>query len=135
MTDQPTASKPIWNGLMGEDAAGPFLQGAECTACGFVTLGVRDLCPECWSRATMRAKPIGRTGTVYSCTVIHQVPQGYDAPFAVGYVDVENGVRVFAHLANTPDTLRIDATVKLTAATLRRQSDGTALLGPLYKAS
>jgi uncharacterized OB-fold protein len=128
------ASRPIQDGLMGEDGEGPYLQGSSCSQCGFVTLGMRDLCPECWARNTMRPVPIGRAGEVYSCTVIHQVPQGYDAPFAVGYVDVEQGVRVFAHLERTPATLQVGARVRLTAAPLRRHQDGTALIGPLYRA-
>lgn len=125
------AARPIWEGLLGEDAEGPYLLGGSCGACGFVTLGVRDTCPDCWARGRMTMVPIGRKGMVYTCTVIHQVPQGFDAPFAVGYVDVENGVRVFAHLAQKPDP-KPGAPVKLTASPLRRDKDGAALLGPLY---
>jgi uncharacterized OB-fold protein len=129
---QVVASRPIWEGLLGEDAEGPYLLGGRCEACGFVTLGLRDICPECWARGTMTMAPIGRKGSVYTCTVIHQVPQGYDAPFAVGYVDVERGVRVFAHLAQRPSAPKPGMTVKLTAAPLRRDKDGAALIGPLY---
>jgi uncharacterized protein len=131
-TARANVARPIWDGLLGEDAEGPFLQGGNCTACGFVTLGVRDQCPECWARNTMELLPIGRRGHVYTCTVVHQVPQGYDAPFAVAYVDVENGVRVFAHLARDPAVLKAGAKVRLTTAPLRRDKDGVALVGPLY---
>ena len=101
-TAQADVARPIWDGLLGEDAEGPFLQGGHCTACGFVTLGVRDQCPECWARNTMKLVPIGRRGQVYTCTVVHQAPKGYDAPFAVAYVDVENGRNAWlieAHIA------------------------------------
>ena len=50
----------------------------------------------------MTETPIGRRGVLYTYTVIHQLPQGYDEPFAVGYVDLDDGVRVFAHIENTP---------------------------------
>lgn len=129
------ATRPIWDGLMGEDARGPFLIGGKCAKCGFVTLGVRDTCPECWSRNAMTPTPIGRRGTLYTHTVIHQVPAGYAAPFAVGYVDLEGGVRVFAHLENTPETLRIGGEVCLTAAKLRQDKDGAWLVGPRYRAA
>lgn len=125
-------TRPIWDGLMGEDADGAYLIGGRCTACSFTTLGVRDICPDCWAGGTMAKIPIGRRGTLYTYTVIHQLPAGYDAPFAVGYVDLEDGVRVFAHIETAPDTLQIGAELELTAAPLRKDADGVWLSGPRY---
>src|SRR5215475_8362374 len=99
-------AQPICEGLFGNDEGGPYLIGGRCTSCDFVTLGVRDVCPMCWSRNVMRPMPIGRTGRVYTCTIIHQAPEGYAAPFAVGYIDLDDGVRVFAHLAQDKHSLR-----------------------------
>jgi len=126
------SSRPICEGLVGEDAEGPFLLGGRCKACGFVTLGVRDTCPECWARGSMTSLPIGRRGSVYTSTVVHQVPQGYDAPFAVGYVDIEDGVRVFAHVERVQAALKPGTKVRLTVAPMRRDKDGASLVGPLY---
>ncbi len=129
---QDNLARPICEGLLGEDSEGPFLLGGRCSACGFVTLGVRDTCPECWVRGSMTMVPIGRRGNVYTYTVVHQVPQGYEAPFAVAYVDVEDGVRVFAHVAREPSALKPGAKVRLTVAPMRRDKDGVALVGPFY---
>lgn len=126
-------ARPIWTGLMGADEDGPYLVGGTCSACGFTTLGVRDICPECWAEHTMTETPIGRRGVLYTYTVIHQLPQGYDEPFAVGYVDLNNGVRVFAHIENAPASLQIGADLELTEATLRIDGDGAALSGPRYR--
>lgn len=125
-------AKPVWEGLLGEDAEGAFLIGGSCAACGFITLGVRDTCPECWARGKMKMVPLGRRGTIYTCTVIHQGPDGYDTPFAVGYVDIEQGVRVFSHLSQKPTSPKPGMQVRLTAAPLRRDKDGASLIGPLY---
>ena len=126
------SSRPIWNGLVGKDELGPYLVGGRCTSCGFITLGVRDACPMCWSRNVMTPVPIGRTGRVYTCTVVYQAPEGYSAPFAVGYIDIEEGVRVFAHLANDEQSLRIDRPVQLTLAPLRKVEGSEWLIGPRY---
>lgn len=126
--------RPIWAGLLDEDKAGPFLIGGRCGKCGFMTLGIRNTCPECWESGSMSAVPVGRRGELYSYTVLHTVPQGYSEPFAAGYVDIEGGIRVFAHLEMSTSTLRIGAKVSLTAAPLRTDKDGTPLVGPLYKA-
>ena len=125
--------RPIWDDLMGVDEDGAFLVGGSCAACGFVTLGVRDICPECWAEGTMGSVPIGRSGTLYTFTVIHQLPRGYEEPFAVGYVDLAGGIRVFAHIENAPGSLVVDRDLRLASAPLRRDDDGTWLHGPLYR--
>ncbi len=124
--------QPIWTGLMGRDEGGAFLVGGKCSTCGFTTLGLRDICPECWAQGTMTETAIGRRGRLYTYTVIHQLPHGYEEPFAVGYVDLDDGIRVFAHIENTPDCLVIGGELELTSAALRRDDTGTALTGPKY---
>jgi uncharacterized protein len=122
----------VWAGLVGEDREGPFLVGGQCTKCGFVTLGPRDLCPSCWTRNTMQPHPIGRTGTLYTYTVVHQLPPGYAEPFAAGYIDIEGGVRVFAHVENSSGGLRIGGPLRLALEPLRKDDKGAWLYGPRY---
>lgn len=133
--DTDLVSRPIWNGLMGADEAGPYLIGGRCSACGFTTLGLRDVCPECWAEGTMAEAPIGRRGTLYTYTIIHQLPQGYDETFAVGYIDLDGGVRVFAHVENSPASLAIGTELELTEVALRKDADGAELTGPRYRAA
>lgn len=128
-------SRSVWEGLLGEDADGPYLVGGRCAACGFVTLGMRDVCPSCWARGSMTKTPIGRRGVLYTYTVIHQLPPGYAAPFAVGYVDLEGDIRVFAHLENEPESLRIGAALELTVAPLKQAEGAVWLVGPRYRAA
>ena len=83
----------------------------------------------------MNEEPIGRRGTLYACTVIHQAPEGFEAPFVVGYVDIGEGVRVFAHIENAMESHVLDGPVELTVAPLKAGADGAALLGPRYRAA
>lgn len=126
--------RPIWDGLIGSDADGVYLIGGTCMACGFTTLGVREICPECWAHGMMAEAAIGRRATLYTFTVIHQLPPGYDAPFAVGYFDLAERVRVFAHVENDAESLLIGRELHLSAARLRTDDDGTSLVGPFYRA-
>lgn len=132
---QNLVTRPLWPGLMSEDAEGAYLVGGCCAACGWLALGQRDLCPKCWAEGTMRATPIGRRGTLYTYTIVHQAPRGYDAPFAAGYVDLAegDGLRLFAHLDNTSETLCVGAALELAAAPLAKAEDGTVLIGPRYR--
>ena len=137
MSANPDSAKPqpLWDGLTGEDEKGPFLVGGRCSHCGFVTLGVRDLCPSCWTRNAMTPAPIGRTGRLYSFTVIHQLPEGYTEPYAVGYLDIEGEIRVFAHIRQDPASLAIGKSLALAVAPLRKDRAGNWLTGPRYGAA
>ena len=130
---QDLVGRPIWDGLYGEDAEGPYLIGGRCSQCGFAALGARQICPGCLETDAMSEEPIGRRGTLYSCTVIHQAPEGFEAPFAVGYVDIGEGVRVFAHIENSAESRALDGSVELTVAPLKTDADGVVLLGPRYR--
>ena len=127
------ALAPAWPGLVGEDAEGPFIRGGCCTACGFVALSAHAICPRCWTKDSMGQQPIGRTGRLYSSTVIHALPPGFEQPYAVGYVDVEQGVRVFAHLEGGPAQPAIGEEVELTLVPLKQDASGTWLSGPRYR--
>ncbi len=81
----------------------------------------------------MQPCPIGRSGTLYTYTIVHQVPAGYAQPYAAGYVDIEQGVRVFAHLRVDPDSLRIGERLRLTIAPLRQDEHSNWLYGPRYQ--
>jgi uncharacterized OB-fold protein len=125
----------IWQGLWGKNAEGPYLNGGRCKSCGHVTLEVRKICPSCWASDEMEATPIGREGTLYTYTIIHQAPAGFEAPIAVGYVDLPEGVRVFAHLDLTPETLRVAGKVALAIEPLKTSENGNKLYGPRYSAA
>jgi uncharacterized OB-fold protein len=133
MSDSGDPSQSIWPGYSSEDADGPFLVGATCQSCGFTTLGKRAHCPSCWSEATMRSIPIGRRGVVYTRTVVHSAPPGFEAPYAVGYVDLKEGVRVFAHLETGDKAPAIGDPVELTLVPLRTDKDGRRLTGPRFR--
>ena len=123
----------IWPGLWDTDDKGPFLVGGRCKSCNYTTLEPRMICPSCWASDAMEKAPIGREGVLYTFTVIHQGPQGFAAPFAVGYVDLTEGVRVFAHLERTPETLQIGRKLVLAIEPLKVEG-GVAQLGPMYRA-
>jgi uncharacterized OB-fold protein len=83
----------------------------------------------------METTPIGREGTLYTYTIIHQPPPGFEAPFAVGYLDLPEGVRVFAHLERTPETLRVGTNLFLAIEPLKKGEGGKLQYGPQYRAT
>ncbi|WP_408509198.1 Zn-ribbon domain-containing OB-fold protein [Paraburkholderia sediminicola] len=88
------------------------LRGAVCCVCRCQVFPFSNVCPSCMGEQ-MSVEEFPRTGTLYSFTVMHVGPSEWRKPFAVGYVDLTNGVRVFAHLEGSRP-LKIGATVELT---------------------
>lgn len=72
----------------------------------------------------LQEEALPREGTLYSFTLVHVGPNGWQKPFAVGYVDLANGVRVFSHLRGE---LKIGQTVELEIAEIGRTAEGTAI--------
>ena len=101
----------------------PRLQGSTCEHCGNVAFPVADGCQRC-GQQVMRAIELSEHGTVWGFTVQRFAPksppyvppaEGF-APFAVGYVELAEGVKVEAVLECVDfGKLEGQAAVRLTA--------------------
>jgi uncharacterized OB-fold protein len=123
---------PAWPGLWGRDAEGAYLIAGRCADCGGLALGLREFCPHCQHEGTLREARVGRTGRLYTATVIHQGPSGFKAPYRIGYVDIEGGIRVFAHLDNDAAAPRIGDAVTLDVRPLATDKTGKPMTVPIY---
>jgi uncharacterized OB-fold protein len=101
----------------------PVLLGAVCRACGSRMFPPSPVCSTCMSEDVER-EAMPRTGTLYSFTTVHVGPKNWDKPYELGYVDLENGVRVFAHLRGD---VAIGTQVELGSATIGKTDDGTPI--------
>src|SRR5690606_3942899 len=113
----------------GEDV----LMGARCTACDTTVLRRAAICPSCWAEGTLQPVALPREGTLYSVTVIHQAPPGFEPPYAMGYVDLGATLRMMARVAlSNSRPPPIGQRVRLTRAIIARSDDGTPIEGPLF---
>jgi len=80
-------------------------QTTRCGACGNATFPPKPVCPHCWC-TDMRWAPLGARGRLYSWTRIHAAPAVFsaEAPYAVGIVDLDEGLRLACRLMDTEDT-------------------------------
>lgn len=87
--------------------------GARCTRCGHRVAFARPRCPAC--RGPVEAAEFGPGGTVWSSTVVRIPVPGREPPYALAYVDLDDGPRVLTHLDGTaaPD---VGTRVRLTAS-------------------
>jgi uncharacterized OB-fold protein len=97
----PDVDSSLAGAALGRDAQGqPVLRGALCRACGTQFFPHAPVCPACMSEE-IALQDMPREGVLYSWTTVHAGPARWRKPMTVGYVDLPNGVRVFAHLRDT----------------------------------
>ena len=112
------ADLPVWR-----QDKGIVLRGAQCRACGQKSFPGKEVCPNCGSDQ-MTPVDLARRGKLYSFTTIHIAPTGLTTPYTVGYVDLEDGVRVFAQIEGEPGSHALDEAVEPTVGIIRTGEDG-----------
>jgi uncharacterized protein len=88
---------PFWDALRRHE-----LLVHQCAACGRLRFIPSELCPACHSSDAVWTAVSGR-GTVYTFTVVHRAPTPVyqaDAPYAIAYVELDEGPRVPARLVD-----------------------------------
>ncbi len=75
----------------------------------------------------MAAMRLSRRGTLYSFSVVHAAPKGFRAPYAIGYVDLPENVRVLAQISNWREVeLRSGMTMEVESTIIGENPDGSA---------
>lgn len=73
------------------------LRASRCPRCGDVRVPPRDLCPNDSTACTPTV--LAGAGAIYESVHVGIPPQGFDTSFWVGYIDLDEGVRLFAQIA------------------------------------
>lgn len=112
--------RPFRPGLFARDDAGrPYLKGSRCTVCDTIYFPPRTLCIRCLEDGRLEGVALSRHGTLHTYTVVRQGLPFFATPYILGYVDLPDGVRVFAQLTDTdPESLRIGMEMELVLAPL-----------------
>ena len=117
-------------GLLAVDGRGQLhLQGSICGDCHEVSLGATDICGNCGGEE-MQATHLSDSGTLWTYTVVrHRPPAGYLGaqpfePFALGMIELPEGIRVMAPLVANLDEIAIGQTFRFQSWVLHEQ-DGS----------
>ena len=77
---------------------------------------------------------LSRRGKLYSYSIIHVDTPGFKAPYAVGYVDLPEGPRVFGHLDSWQDgPIPLDSPVEIYAGRIGKDRDGAELVSVRFR--
>jgi len=79
------------------------LEAGKCNKCNCVQFPPRLICPECGHREFQVVK-LSRNCKLITYTVIHVAPSQFtdQVPYPVGIVELEDGVRLLAQIADCP---------------------------------
>jgi hypothetical protein len=86
---------------------GKFL-GLKCNQCGAYTVPPRKVCSECGSE-DMEVVPLSGKGEIQTFTVIFVPPEGFEAPFVVAMVKLDEGPWVMGNIEGVdPNSVTMD---------------------------
>lgn len=85
--------------------------GSRCVECGQLAFPPVRLCRNC-RKTEQEGHDLSNHGNLYSYTIVH-ISSTRPVPYAVGYIDLADGVRVLGDLEIPPDALACDIRVRL----------------------
>jgi len=119
------STKPVSEAHVITDDAGVLrLAGGQCAECRAFSFPRAQVCVRCMSE-DITMSPMSDRGVLYSFAVIRVGDEHEKLPYAIGYVDLSNGIRVLSRLAGL-EQLSVDMPVSL-HVTLDGGGDGIAL--------
>ncbi|RLC28484.1 MAG: benzoylsuccinyl-CoA thiolase [Deltaproteobacteria bacterium] len=114
----------------------PYLKGYKCRKCGKIWFPKFVPCPnpDCWSE-DMEIIPLSRKGKIYSYSdmYIGQPDMKAYMPMTVAYVDLPEGIRVFAQLEGEVGSFNCEDEVEVVAGAIRDNMDGKPITSYKFK--
>lgn len=103
------------------------LEGAKCETCGEYYFPLRSLCPECRRGGKLQKHTFKGTGTIYSYTIIHAPPSGFELhrPYIMAIVELDEGPRLTAQVVECDkEDIRIGKKVRMVFRRIRDSDEG-----------
>lgn len=109
------------------------LMASRCTICGRLYFPKRkQVCVACHGRECEDVKLSGN-GRILSWTVIRAAPNGFEAPYVIGVVELDEGIMFTAPLAAQPEDVQIGQRVRAAFRRLGENEGGMILYGPKFE--
>jgi len=107
-------TEPYWEGC----AAGE-LRLQRCTTCDAHYFPPRPFCPTCLSDDVVWEAVSGR-GTLHTYVINHRAAPGFEAPYAIAVVQLDEGPRMMSNIVGvdpTPEALVLDMALQVSFET------------------
>jgi uncharacterized OB-fold protein len=126
-----TEQLPIREGAFVEGPEGPVLVGNKCVACGQIFFPKVHYCLSCFEENLEDLK-LSRQGELYSYAVGHMPSMHFQPPYAIGYVNLPEGIRLFTPLKMQEDKpFKVGMTMELAIEPLWEEN-GKTIVGYVF---
>jgi uncharacterized OB-fold protein len=114
------------------DGSGRLL-GSRCTQCDAHFFPIREACAHCLS-TDLETVGFSTEGTLYTYSVVRQSTPAFPVPYALGYVDFPEGVRIMGQITGCePEDLQIGMAMVLSLEPFGEDDAGNALTGYRFR--
>lgn len=117
-----TETIPLREGLFEDRGSGAVLLAGRCASCGHTEFPASVRCLSCGSRDQERAV-LGPMGSLLCATEVHMGSGHFESGYTVGYVELQNGVRVFGQIAAVAGPPAPGTAMRIEIAPLWREGD------------
>ena len=110
-------TQPFWDGC-----ADGELRLQRCRPCDAHYFPPRPFCPRCLSDEVTWEVASGR-GTLHTYVINHRAAPGFEPPYAIAVVQLDEGPRMMSNIVNveqTPEALELDMPLQVTFETRGR---------------
>lgn len=139
LADQATATpeiRPLVPHLkLGESRDKDYLFGSKCQNCGTLFVGPRLFCAKCSSQGPFSEVKLSDHGELHVFSIIHQATPYVKAPYAVGVVDLPEGVAVNTNIEvePLPENLKFGMKVKMYTEKVSEDKEGNSYVAYKFK--
>jgi uncharacterized protein len=101
----------FWDGTLAGE-----LRLQRCADCDHAYFPPRPFCPACSSRSVEVFAASGKA-TLYSYVIHHRDAPGFEAPYSIAVVELDEGPRMMTNIVGcdqTPDALQLDMALEVT---------------------
>jgi len=114
---------PIREGMFSKGPNGTVMIANRCKSCGHVFFPKVESCLTCFGE-TLEELPLSQKGKLFAYTVVQMPASHFDPPYAVGYVDLPEGIRIFTPLTILEDKpFQVGMPMELIVDTLWYEND------------
>lgn len=134
-TTAATPRTPIRSDLFveGADGVAPHLIGSCCRESGQVFFPAETMNPVTMKEGTLQRHEFEGGGTLVAWTVIARGLPGFDSPYALGTIALDDGPSFIGQLHDWQGKmLKPGMRVRLTIDRIKREKDGTEIIGPKF---
>ena len=110
-------------GLFEDKGKESALFAIKCQSCQQVFFPARKVCLNCFSSDLVQHR-LSNVGKLYSFTIVHMTTKNYKAPYAIGWIELSDGTRLFTQIRGWQDrALKTGMPMQLSIETLWEEED------------